>query len=261
MVESGDAGTSSGPPQAPTTLCIDVGGTGLKASVVDAAGQMLTERARVAVEYPMSPSVLVDRLAALTRPLPDHERVSVGFPGIVRHGVVLTAPHFVTVSGPGSAVDKSLLEQWTSFALAAAVTERFAKPARVINDADLQGLDVMTGVGLEMVVTLGTGVGTCIVDNGVLGPHLELAHHRFRKGQTYDEQLGNAARKRIGNSEWNKRVTRAVAAFDALVLFDTLYVGGGNSRHVTVDLGPRVKLIDTNAGIRGGVKLWSQPEA
>jgi len=144
--------------------------------------------------------------------------------------------------------------------LAAAVAERFARPTRVINDADLQGLDVMTGIGVEMVITLGTGVGTCIVDHGVLGPHLELSHHPFRNGETYDEQLGNGARKRVGKRRWNKRVALAVATFDALVLFDTLYVGGGNARRVEVDLGPKVKLIDPNAGIRGGVKLWNQPE-
>jgi polyphosphate glucokinase len=260
MADSARAGTPSGASLAPVTLCIDVGGTGLKASVVDAAGVMLTERVRVAVEYPMGPRDLVDRLAALTAPLPDHQRVSVGFPGVVRRGGVLTAPHFVTAGGPGSAVDESLVGQWTGFDLASAVAERFAEPTRVINDADLQGLDVMTGVGVEMVITLGTGVGTCIIDHGVLGPHLELAHHPFRHGETYDEQLGNAARKRVGKRKWNKRVAHAVVVFDALVLFDTLYVGGGNARRVEADLGPKVKRIDPNAGIRGGVKLWNQPE-
>jgi polyphosphate glucokinase len=260
MVESADAQSPSTGWLTPTTLCIDVGGTGLKASIVDSAGSMVTERVRVPVEYPMSPTVLVDRLAALTRSLPEYQRVSVGFPGVVRSGQVLTAPHFVEVDGPGSSVDAGLLEQWTGFDLATAVAQRFGKPTRVINDADLQGLDVMTESGIEMVITLGTGVGTCIINNGVLGPHIELAHHRFRHGETYDEQLGNAARKRVGNRKWNKRVARAVAAFDALVLFDTLYVGGGNSRHITTDLGPKTKLIDTNAGILGGVKLWSQPE-
>ncbi len=241
------------------TLCIDVGGTGLKASVVDDAGTMLADRVRVEVEYPMGPDAMVDRLVTLTEPLPMFARVSVGFPGIVRDGVVLTAPHFVTVTGPGSKVDPKLLAIWTGFDLATTLADRYAKPTRVINDADMQGLDVMTGKGIEMVVTLGTGVGTCILDHGVLGPHLELAHHVFRHDETYNEQLGDAARKRVGKRQWNKRVVRAIAALDALVLYDTLYIGGGNARHLQGDLGPKVVLIDPNAGILGGVKLWDQP--
>ena len=258
MTEPKSAARKRGGPVPVATLCIDVGGTGLKAAVVDAAGVMLTERVRVVVSYPMRPADLVDRLAELTAPLPASSRVSVGFPGVVRHGTVLTAPHFVTLHGPGSRVDEQLHAAWTGFALAVALEERFAKPTRVINDADLQGLDVMTGTGLEMVITLGTGVGTCLIDNGVLGPHLELAHHPFRHDETYNEQLGDAARKRIGNKKWNKRVASAIATFDALVLFDTLFVGGGNARHLDTDLPPKVRLIDPNAGILGGVKLWEQ---
>jgi polyphosphate glucokinase len=254
----------SSEPLSPTTLCIDIGGTGLKASVLDAAGTMLTDRVRVPVRYPMSPRDLLDRLSAMVAPLPAHDRVSAGFPGVVRHGKLLTAPHFVTVSGPGSKVDKHLSKQWADFALAAELAKCFGAPARIINDADLQGLDATSGQGLEMVVTLGTGVGTSLLEGGVLGPHLELAHHRFRRGESYDQQLGNAARKAIGNRAWNGRVAKAIKAFDALVRFDVLYIGGGNSRHIDPDvlaaLGPKVKLIDPNAGILGGVKLWGQPE-
>ncbi len=247
-------------PISPATLCIDVGGTGLKAAVVDATGAMQCDRARVEVAYPMRPADLVDRLAELTAPMPASTRLSVGFPGVVRRGTVLTAPHFITTHGPGSAIDEHLRAEWTGFALKAALEARFAKPTRVINDADLQGLDVMSGAGLEMVVTLGTGVGTSVIDNGMLGPHLELAQHPFRHGETYNEQLGDAARKRIGNKKWNKRVKRAIATFDTLVLFDVLYVGGGNARHLDRDLPPKVTIIDANAGILGGVKLWDQPE-
>lgn len=90
-------------------------------------------------------------------------------------------------------------------------------------------------------------------------PHLELAHHRFRKGQTYDRQLGDAARKRIGRARWNKRVAAAVEALDAVFFFDHLYIGGGNSRRVDVDLGPKVTLVDNVAGILGGIRLWDPP--
>jgi polyphosphate glucokinase len=243
----------------PTTLCIDVGGTGLKAAVVDASGTMQCERARVEVAYPMRPSDLVDRLVLLTARMPPSTRVSLGFPGVVRKGMVLTAPHFITSDGPGSPIDKHLHAEWTGFALVPALQTRFAKPTRIINDADLQGLDVMSGAGVEMTVTLGTGVGTSVIQDGTLGPHLELAQHRFRHGETYNEQLGDATRKRIGNKQWNKRVKRAIEMFDTLVLFDVLYIGGGNARHLDSDLPPKVTLIDPNSGILGGVKLWEQP--
>ena len=112
------------------------------------------------------------------------------------------------------------------------------------------------GKGWEMVVTLGTGVGTALFHEGRLAPHLELAHHPFRKGETYDEQLGDVARKEIGSKRWNRRVARAVENLDRLTVYDHLYIGGGNAQRVTVDLGPKVALVDNTAGIVGGVRIW-----
>ena len=76
------------------TLAIDIGGTGLKASVLDRAGKMLVERVIAPTPYPCTPKILLNALADLIAPLPGFQRVSVGFPGVVRDGVVLTAPHF-----------------------------------------------------------------------------------------------------------------------------------------------------------------------
>lgn len=129
----------------------------------------------------------------------------------------------------------------------------------MVNDADLQGAAVVEGKGLEFVITLGTGFGTALFLDGCLCPHLELAHHPFRKGETYNQQLGDAARRRIGDAKWNRRVKRAVETLEALLFYDRLYVGGGNSRRVTVDLGPRAALVDNTAGILGGIKLWDRP--
>jgi polyphosphate glucokinase len=243
-------------PVPPFTLSIDVGGTGLKASVLDANGAMVADRVRIPTTYPCSPTMLVDDLAGLVAPLPEAQRVSVGFPGMVRHGHVLTAPHFVTVKGPGTAVDKKLVEQWASFDFAGALKKRLGKPTRVANDADLQGAAVVSGKGVELVVTLGTGLGTAFFYDGHLLPHFEFAHADFRKGQSYNEQIGEEARKRVGNHTWNRRVRRAVTSFRTLVFFDHCYVGGGNSKKVNIDLGPDVTVIDNSAGILGGIKLW-----
>jgi polyphosphate glucokinase len=237
-------------------LAIDVGGTGLKASILDADGKMIADRVRVDTTYPLPPQEFVDVVARLVRPLPKADRASMGFPGVVRNGRIITAPHFVTKKGPGSAVVPSLLEAWTGFEAAAKVDERLGMPTRILNDADLQGLAVIEGNGLELVVTLGTGVGTAIFQNGVLAPHLELAHHPFRKDQSYNEQLGEAALEKVGTKRWRARVGDAIDALYELVHYDHCYVGGGNSRHLRGHVSGSVTIVDNVAGILGGIKLW-----
>lgn len=240
----------------PLTAAIDIGGTGLKAAVLDADGAMVGDRVRVATTYPCPPSKLLDDLAGLTARLPAFDRVSAGFPGMVRAGTVLSAPHFVTVDGPGTATDKSLLREWDKFALAQALQDRLGKPAKVANDADVQGAAVVAGSGLELVVTLGTGVGTALFFDGNLLPHLEFAHFRFRKGESFNDQLGERVREKIGNAKWNRRVAKAVDRFRQLMFFDHCYIGGGNSHHLSGTLGDDVTAVDNDAGILGGIKLW-----
>ncbi|HUQ62503.1 MAG TPA: ROK family protein [Acidimicrobiales bacterium] len=241
----------------PATLAIDIGGTGLKASVLDPVGAMMADRVRVLTTYPMDPEKLVKDLVGLVKPLPPFDRVSVGFPGVVRNGRVLTAPHFVEVAGPGSMKSPELERLWSGFDLAGTLAEVLGRPTKAVNDADLQGAAVVSGAGLELVVTLGTGVGTGLYQDGELAPHLEISHHPFRKNETYDEQLGDATRKRVGNKKWNRRVKLAIDTLYNLVLYDHLYVGGGNSRHLDFDLGPTGTVIDNTAGILGGIKLWA----
>ncbi len=248
-------GEASHPP--PLTLAVDIGGTGLKASVLDAGGAMVADRVKVATTYPMPPEALVDRLCSLVAPLPRAERASVGFPGMVRTGHVLSAPHFVTVGGPGTEVDPDLAKAWARFDLASALGRAFGIPTRVANDADIQGAAVITGHGLELVVTLGTGFGTSFFYEGRLLPHLEIAHQPFRKGQAYDDQVGEAARKNVGEERWAKRVMQALANMRELCFFDRCYVGGGNARRLRRDeLPDDVTVIDNTAGILGGIKLW-----
>lgn len=262
------------------TLAIDVGGTGLKATVLDAAGAPEHERVRVATTYPCPPTKLVDDLVTLVEPLPAADRVSVGFPGVVRGGVVRTAPHFVTVTGPGSAVDPDLKRAWVGFDLAAALTARLNLPVRVANDADVQGLGAISGVGVELVITLGTGVGSAVFRDGALALHLELAHHPLRGKLTYNEVLGDAARKKVGNKKWCRRVAATIAVLDALITPDSILIGGGNATRLDVselnlsklnvselsvselsvsELGStKVRLIDNDAGLLGGIKLWDE---
>jgi polyphosphate glucokinase len=226
--------------------------------VCDADATMVADRVKVPTTYPMPPDRLVTTLTKLVAPLPAAERASVGFPGMVRNGLVLSAPHFSTKHGPGSEVDPDLLAQWSGFDLATPLSEAFSLPTKVANDADIQGAAVVSGHGLEFVITLGTGFGTGLFYRGQLMPHLEIAHQPFRKGETYNEQLGEAARKEIGEERWNKRVQKAITILRALLYFDHLYIGGGNSRRVNRQhLDDDITLVDNTAGIVGSVKLWS----
>jgi polyphosphate glucokinase len=240
----------------PDTLAIDVGGTGVKASVLDGTGHMEHERVRVETPYPLTPPVLITTIDDLVRSLPPFDRISLGFPGMVREGKILTAPHFLSRRGADGKPEPELVAAWSGFDLQAALKTAFGKPAKVANDADLQGAAVVTGHGLELVVTLGTGVGTGLFYRGQLCPHLELAQHPLRGKKTYNEVLGEAAREKAGNAKWNKRVRMMIATLHTLLYWDHLYLGGGNAVNVKGDLPPGVSLIDNSAGILGGIRLW-----
>lgn len=238
------------------TLAIDIGGTGLKAAVLDETGAMKSERVRIETTYPMTPTKLVADLTGLVKAIGAFDRISAGFPGVVRDGLILSAPHFVTKTGPGSKTDPKLVDAWKRFDLTAALTAALGKPARLANDADLQGCAVVSGKGLELVITLGTGCGTAVFRDGHSSIHLELAHHPFRNGQTYDEQLGELTRKKISSEKWDMRVAKAIATLDALFLPDHIYIGGGNATRLKIKLPAHATTIDNTAGILGGIKLW-----
>lgn len=225
-------------------LTIDIGGTGLKAAIVDARGALLTERLRVETPQPCPPPAMLTALAELVRPLPEARFVAVGFPGVVRRGRVLTAPNL------GS-------EDWHGFALERALAKRLGKPVRIANDADLQGLGAVRGRGVEILITLGTGLGFALFADGVLAPHLELSHHPFRKGETYDLQLGNRALEKIGKKKWNRRVRLAIDTIRRLSSFDHLYIGGGNAKKIDFDLERDVSLVSSTIALRGGARLWT----
>jgi polyphosphate glucokinase len=176
-------------------------------------------------------------------PLPPYDRVSVGFPGVVRDGVVRTAPNF------GS-------PRWHGFDLAKAVTVALKRPTRVLNDAEVQGFGAITGKGLELVITLGTGVGSALFRDGELMPHLELSQHPVHGKKTYDQYLGDRARRRAGRRTWNRRVRRVLAILETVVNYDRLHVGGGNAARIDGRLGQRARIVDNTAGLLGGIALW-----
>jgi polyphosphate glucokinase len=240
------------------TLAIDIGGGGIKASVLDSLGAMVSDSVRIATPYPLSPQKLVLELERLIQNLPPFHRISVGFPGMVRDGRILSAPHFVSASGPTGPPEPKLVKAWGQFDMVAALEEVTGKPTKVANDADLQGAAVVEGKGFEAVLTLGTGLGSAFFFEGQLLPHLEFAHHPFQKDRSYNEAIGELARRRIGNTKWRKRVLIAVETIRALTFFDLCYLGGGNAKRLGPDLPPDVRVVDNAAGILGGIKLWER---
>lgn len=242
--------------QTPYTLSVDCGGSGLKAAVLGPDGAMLTPRVRVPTPYPCPPERFVAAVVELVAPLGCYDRVTVGMPGMIRRGRVVATPHYVTEAGPFTPRREDLVAAWSGFDAAAALATALGRPTIVVNDAEVQGAAVVSGEGVEVAVTLGTGMGFALFDDGRLLPHLEMSHHPFRKGETYDEQLGQHARLRVGSDTWNRRVVRMVRALRPVLWFDRMYVGGGGARYVRADLGPDVTLVDNTAGILGGAALW-----
>jgi polyphosphate glucokinase len=225
-------------------LAIDIGGTGLKTAVLDPRGALETARQRVPTPHPCPPEVLLASVAKMAAALPAFDRISVGFPGIVRDGQIITAPNL------GAA-------DWAGFKLAEALSQQFGNcPVKLVNDADMQGFSLVSGHGIELAVTLGTGVGTALFRDGELMPHLEIAHHPIRKRKTYDEYLGDAAYKKIGKTRWNKRVRRALDLLEVLFYPQRIFIGGGNARNLEIELPENVAIGSNDAGLKGGAVLW-----
>jgi predicted TIM-barrel fold metal-dependent hydrolase/predicted NBD/HSP70 family sugar kinase len=228
----------------PKTLAVDIGGTGIKAALLDENGQMIGKRVRVPTPpKPIPPEVLTATIDEAVSSLSGFDRASVGFPGAVREGKVLTAPNLGT-------------EVLAGFDLQGELSKRWGKPVRVLNDADVQGFGAIKGKGVELVVTLGTGCGTSLFYNGRIMPHLELAHHPVKGSMTYDEYVGRAALEKIGKKKWNKRVGRIIEILRTVVNFDHLYIGGGNAKAIKFELPPDVTIVPNTDGLLGGIALW-----
>lgn len=225
------------------TLAVDIGGSGVKVMVLDETGNPLTDRLRVPTPQPPKPNAVLDAIVGLATDAGEFDRASVGFPGVVRNGITYTAVN--------------LDPDWMGFDLASALQTRLNKPIRVANDADIQGCGAISGKGVELVVTLGTGFGSALFIDGRLVPNLEMGHHPFRKKETYEEQLGRAALDKEGKKEWNQRLEKAIATLEKLFNYDVLYIGGGETKKIKFELPSNVKIVPNVSGLLGGIALWN----
>ena len=226
----------------PLTLAIDIGGTGIKSAVLDADHRPMSEFKRLPTPHPATIKAILDTIAELVKQEVPFERIACGFPGVIKNGVIFTAAN--------------LSEDCIGVNLASALEKKFGAPARVANDAAVQGYAAVEGKGLELAITLGTGVGAALFQNGKLVTSLELAHHPFRNRKTYEEVLGNKALEKGGKKRWNKRLEEAITNWSNLFWYDHLYLGGGNTAHIKFKLPSNAKIKPNKDGIFGGVLLW-----
>jgi polyphosphate glucokinase len=233
--------TRTGSATGPITLAIDIGGTGLKMQALSPEGRPISERLRVPTPEPATTDAVLTGLDELKVSVPLFDRVSVGFPGVIKEGKTLTAANL----DPG----------WIGFPFTKVLEKRWGKPVRMANDGAVQGYGVVQGKGVELVITLGTGMGSALFTEGVLCPGLELGHHPWRK-KTYEDYLGRRGLLKYGAKRWNKLVKLAVAQTAATFNWDTLYIGGGNSKKVTLKHGPEIQIISNEEGLLGAMALW-----
>ncbi|MBK0379787.1 ROK family protein [Mucilaginibacter segetis] len=226
-------------------LSIDIGGSHIKATILDSKGKLQIDYQKVVTPSEADPDNVIKAIKTLVKGFPPYDRISVGFPGYVRNGVVKTAPNL------GS-------HFWEDVDLSKKLKEALGKETQVVNDADMQGLGVVNGQGLEMVITLGTGFGTALLMNGHLLPHLEIAHHPVSKGRDYDEYIGDKALDKKGAEKWSRRVKKVFKILKTVFNYDTLYIGGGNSSKLKFKLDKNMKIVTNADGIKGGARLWDE---
>lgn len=244
---NGDIGHHGASPREsgdPLTLAIDIGGSNIKALVLGSMGEIVRPRESLPTPCPAVPAAVLDVIDRLAQNLAPFDRVAVGFPGVVQKGTTRTAPN--------------LSPDWKDFFLEGELEQRLKVPVRVANDADVQGFGAISGKGVELVLTLGTGMGSALFVDGILVPNLELPHHPFEEGSTYEQRLGQAALDRMGAEPWQASLSRAITLLRATFNFDRLYIGGGNARILdAAQLPPDVVLVQNILGLLGGLALWT----
>jgi polyphosphate glucokinase len=229
-------------------LSIDIGGSSIKAAIIDGEGNIIEKFSKLPTPQPAGPGSVLETIGKLTKDFSEYDAISAGFPGYVRDGIVHTAPN----------LEKGV---WHKIPFAKMLSEKLGKPAQVVNDADMQGLGIVSGVGLEMMITLGTGFGTALLKDGVLLPHLELAHHPITKKKTYDQYIGDVALDAKGEEKWNKRMERVLQVLKTVFNYDRLYIGGGNAKLLTFHLDDNITIVSNKEAIDGGVKLWVEKKS
>jgi polyphosphate glucokinase len=238
---------------------VDVGGSGIKGAPVDLErGVLATERVRIATPQPSTPEAVCDVVAQVLSEAgaPDGP-FGLTLPAVVTAGTARTAAN----------IDPA----WVGTDVAALVRDRTGREAVVLNDADAAGLaearwGAARGVGgTVLVLTLGTGIGSALLRDGVLVPNTELGHLEL-DGVVAETRASDAARKRedLSYEQWAERLSAYLVHVDRLLWPDLVVLGGGVSKRADswlplLDVRPEVRpaLLRNDAGIVGAALLAS----
>lgn len=216
-------------PNGRSVLVVDVGGTSVK---VLATGH--DEPRRFPSGPELKPKQMVSGVKQIVRDW-EYDVVSIGYPGLVLRGRPAAEPH-------------NLGRAWVGFDFKSA----FGRPVKIVNDAAMQALGSYKG-GLLLFVGLGTGLGSALVQEGLVVP-MELGHLSYKKG-TYEDYVGLRGLKRLGKRKWQRHVAYGVARLIDALHPDDVVLGGGNAKKLK-KLPPTCRAGDNANAFLGGFRLW-----
>lgn len=186
-------------------LAIDIGGSHVKARVSGRRDIRQFES-----DSTLTPRRMVARVLKLIGDL-KYDVVSIGYPGVVVHGKIVTEPY-------------NLGRGWVGFDFRMA----FGRPTHVLNDAAMQAIGSYDG-GRMLFLGLGTGLGSALIVDGTVAP-MELAHLPYKHGRSYEDFVGERGRRRLGPKKWRRVVAAVVEQLSSVLEADYVVIGGGNAR-------------------------------
>jgi polyphosphate glucokinase len=249
------------PPRIPIEdqiLAVDIGATNVKFCHVDIHGELLEGVRRRPTPYPCSPDRLIEaldeRIEGTKCP-----RIGIGFPGEFTNGRVVRPGNLSRPGGVTTDVDPELEEEWRGYELQAKLCAVTGRDVRIVNDATLAALGSIDGEGVELVLTLGTGLGIALAIDGQLKTIRDVGVEIFVRGKTYDQTIGEHSRS-MDEEHWGELLVMAVDGFVREFGAKTVHLAGGNARRVTPTLFSetpyRVVINGNQASIKGAAKLF-----
>jgi polyphosphate glucokinase len=211
-------------------LTIDIGGSHVKTKI---SGR---REMRQFVSGPtLTPRRMVAKVLALNGDL-KYDVISIGYPGVVVHGKIITEPF-------------NLGRGWVGFDFRKA----FGRPAHVMNDAAMQAIGSYEG-GRMLFLGLGTGLGSTLIVDDVVAP-MELAHLPYKRKRSYEDYVGDRGRARLGPKKWRKVVGEIVEQLREALEADYVVLGGGNARKLK-KLPKNTRLGNNDFAFVGGFRVW-----
>ena len=240
-------------------LAIDIGATNIKFARVDAQGRARSSVKRRPTPYPCPPERLVEWVVQRIANF-DVERVGVGFPGEFEDGHVVRPGNLSRFGGVGTEIDGALDARWHGYALESTLRRESGRDVRVVNDATMAALGCCRGIGVELVVTLGTGCGLAIRVDGHRQRVRDLGRTDFDAGRSFDQALGERARAR-DERVWRRDVVTAVSDLAAEFGAVTVYLAGGNARRLSLEPFAgrpyRIEIAGNEVSLRGAARLFA----